>query len=377
MYRVKTTPYFENLYSKIQALGGIFNAHVHIDRAGTYDETLKILTELKDHDASHLSLSVKHSIIPRIHQSICYQPEILERRTQHYIDMLIDIGTTRVDTVVDVTDDNVGCEALDCLRALQQKNSDKIDFRVGAYSPFGFRDDEPKRWELIKRAAESADFIGSLPERDDPSRSAGHIGFDESCRRALLLAAKLDKPLHIHVDQQNHAFESGTERVIRIMRELGLDKVKRREPLVWLIHVISPSTYDETRFARLIEEMVECNAGVICCPSAAISMRQYRSLNSPTHNSIARALEMLAAGIHVRLGSDNICDITSPAGTIDLMDEIFVFCNAVRFYDLDILAKLGAGVALNSQDMNMIKAHLVADAEEAANSVSRFKAGMM
>ena len=34
--------------------------------------------------------------------------------------------------------------------------------------------------------------------------------------------------------------------------------------------------------------------GVICCPGAAISMRQYRPLMSPTFNSIARVLELLA-----------------------------------------------------------------------------------
>jgi hypothetical protein len=123
--------------------------------------------------------------------------------------------------------------------------------------------------------------------------------------------------------------------------------------------------------------MVDCNAGVICCPSAALSMRQYRPLLSPTFNSIARVLDLLAAGIHVRLGSDNICDITSPAGTVDLIDEIFVLRNAIRYYDIGILAKLAAGCRLDTDDRSRIQTHLAADAEEVARAIARFRAGMM
>ena len=82
-----------------------------------------------------------------------------------------------------------------------------------------------------------------------------------------------------------------------------------------------------------------------------------------TANSIARVLEFLAAGVQVRLGSDNICDVTSPLGTPDLMDEIFVLANAVRYYDLGVLAKLGAGVPLDADDRKRVQAHLDDDAE--------------
>jgi hypothetical protein len=64
------------------------------------------------------------------------------------------------------------------------------------------------------------------------------------------------------------------------------------------------------------------------------------------------------------VGSDNVCDITSPAGTVDLVQELFVLSNAVRFYDLEILAKLGAGVALDTADRGRITEHLDRDAAE-------------
>lgn len=370
-----TTPYFRSLRDRIAALGGLFNAHLHIDRSGTFEATLELLQQ-EAAAASHLSLARKHSLIPLVHESACYEPSALRERVGHYLEMMIDVGTTRADTVVDVTDDRVGQSALESLLQLKHDLRDRIDFRIGAYSPLGFRDDEPKRWALIEEAARRADFLGSLPERDDRAAYPEHIGFDESCRRIIALSAERDLPVHLHVDQQNLAVEDGTERVIRIARELGLAVDRSEEPRIWLMHVISPSVYPEDRFRRLLEGLAEVHIGVICCPSAAISMRQVRQFSSPTCNSIARVLEMLAAGVHVRVGSDNICDITSPAGTVDLVDELFVLCNAVRYYDLEVLAKLGAGRRLDEADRQRVEAHLVRDAEESAAVFARHGAAL-
>ena len=49
------------------------------------------------------------------------------------------------------------------LRELAGIKKDKIDFRVGTYPIFGFKDSEPQRWELFVEAAKMADFIGCLP----------------------------------------------------------------------------------------------------------------------------------------------------------------------------------------------------------------------
>jgi cytosine/adenosine deaminase-related metal-dependent hydrolase len=367
------TSYFSELAGRAASLGGLFNAHLHLDRAGTYEATLNLLQG--DEGTSSFSLSKKHALIPSLHASDCYEPDHLEVRVEEYVKKLIAVGTTRADTVVDVTPDRVGLGALGrCLR-IKDRLSAEIDLRVGAYTPLGFRDDEPQRWELREEGSRQADFIGALPERDDQADYPEHIGFEDSCRRTLQLAAALGKPLHIHVDQKNTANEGGSECIVRLLRELGMSPLSESEPLVWLVHVISPSAYDDGRFNKLLEGLLELNVGVICCPSAAISMRQVRLLPSPTHNSIARVLEMLAAGVHVRLGSDNICDITSPAGTVNLLDEVFVLCNAVRYYDLDILAKVAAGHRLNESERARITAHLHRDAQEVAAAARKIMSG--
>jgi len=367
-----TTPYFVELQKRTKDMGGFFNAHLHLDRAGTYEATLHLLEGTRT-SASSLSLSKKHALIPLIHSSNCYEPDQLEARVADCLQELIGAGTTRADTVVDVTADRVGLDALKrCLRlkTLQRKY---IDFRVGAYSPLGFRDDEPERMELLEAGAILADFIGALPERDDQSDYPEHIGFEESCRRILQLSSRLRKPVHLHVDQKNYADEEGAECVIRLVREMNLGVPTGEEPTIWLVHVISPSAYKDSRFIELVNGLAELNIGIICCPSAAISMRQLRTVDSPTRNCIARVLEFLAAGIHVRIGSDNVCDITSPAGTFNLVDELFVLCNTLRYYDLEILSKLGAGVLLNQEERHRIKDHLAKDSEDVTRTIRKLE----
>lgn len=358
------SPFFEQLSKRIAALGGMDNAHLHLDRSGTLDATRQILSDRERGRESQLSLSTKHSLIPAIHASPCYDRPAMAARANDFLDRMVEAGTTRAATVVDTTHDRVGTDGLDLFVQLKQERAGTLHLDVGAYSPLGFRDDEPERWETLVAGAEIADFIGLLPERDDRRRYPEHIGFEECCRRGLRLAAGLGKPIHVHVDQMNHPSENLSERLVEVFRRLALPVNHGEVPWVWLVHVISPSTYEERRFNDLVESLVELNFGVICCPSAAISMRQYRTTTTPTGNSIARVLEMLAAGVHVRLGSDNICDITSPAGTPDLLHEIYVLCNAVRYYDLELLAKLAAGVRTDAADRERLERHLLDDRAE-------------
>ncbi|MEY4299164.1 MAG: hypothetical protein RIR25_400 [Verrucomicrobiota bacterium] len=363
------TPFFSRIRSLATRHGGWYNAHLHLDRAGTLDPPE---SETSAPSSSSLSLSKKHSLIPQIHGGPFYEARSLSERLDYYLDRMIEVGTARADTLVDVTNDGVGLRAFQVFREAKIRRRSEIDLGLGAYSPLGFRDDEPDRWELVKEAAREADFIGSLPERDDTDSYPEHIGFLEHCRRILNLAGEFSKPVHIHVDQRNEPAERGTETVLQAVREVGIEKSASGEPPVWLIHFISPSTYTEDRFRRLVDGLAAHNVGVICCPSAAISMRQLRPLNTPTFNSIARVLDLLAAGIPVRIGSDNICDICSPAGTPDLMWEIFVLCNAIRFYEESILAKIGAGVALSEADCISVKRHLEEDSREIHQAIEKW-----
>jgi cytosine/creatinine deaminase len=358
MNTLTPTPFYQRLAADVEKLGGMFNAHLHLDRAGTLDD--KYFAGIGYHvlENSYVSLHRKHSMISDVHQGPAYKPKDLHHRVNTYLDMMTAVGTVRADTLVDVTADGVGLSALQVLLKIKRARAKEIDLRLGAYSPLGFTDAEPERWEILCAGAEQADFIGSLPEADDTREYPGNIGFLEHCRRVLDVSQRLNKMVHVHVDQRNEPSESGTEQLIEAVRRFGAPKSPSGEPMVWAIHAISPSTYEEDRFKRVVDGLLECNIGVISCPSAALGMRQYRPLLTPTYNSIPRILEMVVAGVHVRLGSDNIADICSPSTTANLLDEIFILSAALRFYHPAILARLAAGMPLSEDEKNFVKEHL-------------------
>jgi cytosine/adenosine deaminase-related metal-dependent hydrolase len=363
--------FYQRLRAQIRALGGMHNAHLHLDRAGTLDEKYLAGVQFRILDTSSASLHRKHSLINDIHAGPAFDRDDLVARVNEHLDLMQQVDTTRADTMVDVTLDRVGMSALETLMRIKRERTGRIEFMVGAYSPFGFVDAEPARWDLMVEGARAADFIGCLPEADDTADYPDHIGFREHLRRMLGLARELGKMVHVHTDQRNEPSEHGTEDLIAAVRDFGAPVAPDGEPTVWAVHMISPSTYDEARFQRLVAGLVECNIGVICCPSAALGMRQYRPMLTPTYNSIPRVLELVAAGVRVRLGSDNIADICSPSTTANLLDEVFVLSAALRFYQPAILAKLAAGKPLDAAERAIVKDHLDSNEREIARGLAR------
>ena len=153
------TPYFSELREKAAKRGGLFNAHLHLDRAGTYHATMELMAESAVRDAASLSIAGKHALIPMIHNSALYDPENLFNRVSEYLEGMVAVGTTRADSVVDTTTDRVGLSALEVFYDLREKFRGRLDLKAGAYTPLGFRDDEPARWELIEQATKQADFV--------------------------------------------------------------------------------------------------------------------------------------------------------------------------------------------------------------------------
>ncbi|WP_425037875.1 hypothetical protein [Primorskyibacter sp. S187A] len=370
-----TTLFYRRVREAVDALGGFHNAHLHLDRANTLDDGFVDHGRLSVLESSAISLQKKHALIATVHDGPAYDRDNLIARVDEATQVMIAAGTRVGDTMVDVTNDRVGTTALEWINAYKETVAGKIAIRTAAYTPLGFRDDEPARWDVFERGVAMADFIGSLPEADDVGDYPGNIGFEEHCRRMIALCKATGKMVHVHTDQRNIPQEDGTERLIKVLREEGCPSKPEGEPLIWAVHMISPSTYDDARWQAFVEGMLECNVGVISCPSAAIGMRAIRPVMTPNYNAIPRILELAVAGVPIRLGSDNVADMCSPSTTADLMDEVFVLSGAVRFFQPEILAKFAAGVALSEDDRANIATHLEQNDEEVGKVVRRWVKG--
>ena len=353
MAEVELLDWDKTVEEQVRELGGWVNAHAHLDRANTNTPEHWKHVDINPEEASELPLSVKQDLVGDLHQGPAYQPEDLYQRMEAELNRMVSMNVRQVLSFIDASPD-IGLRAIEQATRLRTGFQGKIDFQIAVSPIFGFKRpvDNPDRWEIYQQAAEMADILGGLPSRDEKE---GRIGSDEHVRRIIILGQELHKPVHFQIDQANSPDEDETERLIKIVHRLGSPKVNGvSEPTVWAVHAISPSCYQEERFERLIEGLLEENIGVICCPTAALSMLQLRSLVAPIHNSTARILEMARAGIPVQIGTDNISDIFIPNGDGSVRSEIWTAATVCRFYRTVVWAKIGAGIPLNNVNREYI-----------------------
>jgi cytosine deaminase len=369
------SPYDKMILETVQSLGGFHNAHAHLDRADTLDPDFLRHINTTPLEASSLPLSVKQNLTGDLHRGIAYTEDNLRERMSRVLDRLISYGTTSVATCIDATS-GIGEDGLLAIRValeLKRQFSEQIEIRICPNPIFGFKSGSG-RWEIFAEAAKKTHFLSALPEKDyfaHGGNSDGKIGFNNHIRKVMGLGCELGKEVHLHLDQANDPDEAGTETLIEGLRWIDQPKIPNHEgPTVWAIHMISPSGYSESRFNKLIDGLLEFNIGVIVCPTAAISMRQLRPITSPTHNSIARVLELCKRKVPVVIGTDNIGDVFVPQSDGDMLTEIKMAGHALRFAIPYVFAKLAAGVTLNEVDRATIGRVLYQDRKVFSNIAS-------
>lgn len=353
-------------HTTLEMIKGAVDFHVHLSRAGTLRrEYMPNGTDISA--IAGWTLPQKQIATANIHTGLAFTEEHLCGRIRPVIEAKIFSGDRECWAIAD-TVPQVGLKDFGVLRQLKEEYAGRIDIKVGAYAQAGFKDphDDPKRLNVILDALKAgAEFLVGLPERDD---ELGRVGFEGHVTTLLELGEEHHVPVQVHVDQMNSKVESGAFRMIRALQSLNPAKrrffVESVEPRLWAVHVISPSRYDPSRFNELLDLLLRYNIGVVVCPSAAISMRQLRSEEGPVFNSIARVIEMLARGVHVRLGTDNVNDMFIPSGTGNIIVEASQhLTNVLREYTLHIIAKLVLGMKLDGADRALLHQSLMLTAE--------------
>lgn len=361
------SPYDEKFLEMVQQYGGALNGHTHLDRADTIEERYLAHVHMNPFDAASKPLKVKQNLVGDLHRGLAYTEEDLRERMSRVIERQISYGITGVTTCIDATPDigEDGQLAFRVALELKQKYANQIVIKLAPMPIFGFKENTG-RWEAYAAAAEKADVLVGLPEKDDfsePHKRDGRVGFKRHIRMIMELARQLKKEVHLHLDQANDPREAGTETLLEGLDEwIDQPEIPDHEgPTVWAIHMISPWAYDEARRARLMEKLLKLKVGVIALPSAGISMRQLRPIFAPTHTSMAGVLELCKVGIPVRLGTDNICDIFVPQCSGDMLTEAIFGGHGMRFAHPHIWAKIVAGVPLNDADRAAIGEALYQD----------------
>ena len=348
------TAYEKEIRNYSSNFGGFFNAHAHGDRAFTRRDDFYVHVGLSKDEIEKLSLQEKQGLVWALHTGRAFKKESLLERMSHLLEDSIKYGTRRIDSCIDVTY-NTGLKSFEIAKTLKKKYKDKIDFRLGAYNVSGFKDSAPERFEIFEQAGKEADFIVALAEKD---RGKEHIGEKQHNFYMLNLGLEFGVPVHFHVGQKNTPCDRGAEVLFECMdwvynTQHRLDQ--KSFPKNMLVHDISASCYSEKDFEEHCNQLLKYNLGIICCPTAGISMRQESKSQSRIHTSLARVWDFALRKIPVFFGTDNINDVFVPSSTPDMYDEIFTLSNSLRGYNEMVLSKIACGKELDDFDRGKIE----------------------
>jgi cytosine/adenosine deaminase-related metal-dependent hydrolase len=300
----------------IKKSGGFVNCHAHFDKA--YYITREGLQK------SMLDMETKWRMSDDIKRSLSVDQ--IKDRIRRALDKLIAQGCKQTCTFID-SYDAVGHKAIDAANAVKKEYKNKINL-LTITQPLGGLVDK-KAHALYEEITAKADIAGGLPSKDR-ANDVQHLN------HLFKIAKKLNKPVHVHIDQENNPNERDTEKLIAAVKR------HHYQGRTVAVHAISVSAQPKKYRKKIYKELAKLGIAVVVCPSAALSMRQLDQFNSPVHNSIANVPEMLEAGVLVGMGVDNIADFYEPFVDGDMWTELRMLQESCRYYDFENLVKIAS-----------------------------------
>lgn len=298
----------------IKQNGGFVNCHAHFDKA--YYITREGL------DQSNVTMEAKWHLSDDIKKNS--NIDQIKERVRRALDNMISQGCKLTCTFVDAYE-AVGHKAIDAALAVREEYKDKIKLVIMT-QPLGGLIDEKAR-KLFEEISAKADIVGGLPSKDRPRDAENYDLLFE-------IAKKLNKPVFVHIDQENNPNEKDSEKLIAAVKKHGYQN------RTVAIHALSLSAQPKEYRQKIYKEFAELGIAVVVCPVEAINMRQLDEYQAPVHNSIANVPEMVEAGVLVGLGTDNILDFYGPFNDGDMWTELRFLMEACRYYDFDQLVKI-------------------------------------
>jgi cytosine/creatinine deaminase len=320
------------------ALPAFSDLHLHADRAfAAGPRPPRSLA-----DAAELVLDVKSDSTEEAVRERCLR--LLRRALEH--------GTLRVRTHVDV--DRVSDErALRGVLRARNELSDRLDVQIVAFATKLCDPTTGEGRDRLATAVEAgADLVGGVP--------AFHPDPEASVAALLRLARALRVPADLHIDETTDASVLLLERLADETLALGL------EGRVAASHCSALAAVGIPAARRTIEKVAAAGITVIVQPALNLYL-QDRGESTPRLRGLTLVRELVAAGVPVRFGSDNIADVFYPYGDADPLESAFLASLAAHVDDEEVLlagiCDGRTGIATGDQaDLVLLDASSVRDA---------------
>ena len=217
-------------------------------------------------------------------------------------------GIGHVRTHVDVTDPKL--IAMEALLELREELKDEVNVQIVAFPQEGILS-FPNGKELMENAAKmGCDVIGAIPHFEF-TREYGV----ESLNFAMKLAEKYDLLVDVHCDEIDDEQSRFVETLATRAYESGMgDKVTAS-------HTTSMHSFNNAYASKLFRILRMSNMNFIANPLVNIHL-QGRFDTYPKRRGVTRVKELVADGINVSFGHDDVFDPWYPLGEGNMRDVV-------------------------------------------------------
>jgi cytosine deaminase len=297
------------------ALPGLVNLHAHADRAFT----AKSFRPRSLADAMAASAAAREA----------FTVDDVAARALRLFESSLSHGITRIRTHTDV-DGIVEMRSMQGVVAAKKQLTGKIDIEVVAFSTSKNDLAEAQAVVRLKDAiALGADLIGaSLNASSDPTRALAAL---------LDLAEASGLPLDIHLDEHLDPHRMLCGQVADAIIARGL------QSRVTLSHLCVLSALNPKIAGELIKKLARAAVTVVALPETNLYL-QDRGEGGAMRRGLTLVRELRAAGVDVRLGTDNVRDWFFPFGDADMLDTALVAAIAAHLDDeAELIAAICGG----------------------------------
>ena len=284
----------------------LVECHIHLDKTG-------VLPELSERGDGSLNAA-----IALMHEAKrTATPEGIRAHAGELIERMVIAGTTRIRTHVDL-DLAAGLKTLEGVEAARGDYADVCEIEIVAFPQRGLADDE-RIQQMMRSAMEAgASVVGGIPAQEaDHEQAAKQIEF------CMALAQEFDADLDMHIDETDDPYWHTLELLIDAAEQHGWGGRTSAA------HCCSMAAWDDDYAARQIARAAEVGVNVITNPATNL-MIQGRDDAEPKRRGIARVRELLAAGVNVAAGQDNLYDGFYPFGSGDQMMIAWLLAHAAH-----------------------------------------------
>lgn len=231
-------------------------------------------------------------------------------------------GTVRARSHVDV-DDVVEWRGLEAVLAVGEELAGRLDLEVVAFATTRADPANPEGRARLREALDrGADIVGGVVSLyPDPKASS---------RVLLDMAAEGGVGLDLHVDETVEGEDTLIDQLARGAVERGL------AGSLTVSHGCLLSRLSAERANIVIEALAEAQATVVALPATNLYL-QDRGAGTPRFRGLTLVREMVAAGVAVRFGSDNVGDSFYPYGDADPLEAAFLGALAAQIDDEALL----------------------------------------